>query len=133
VLDLARARLVPGGPMVVVEWARERFDEPTARWCFSRLPQVSEDDPGWLRKRHDQWRTSGLAWAEYAEAWAVEEAMHAGQDIVRELDSRFDREWLDRGPYFFPDLAGVSEADELAAIDAGEIQANRIAYVGRRR
>jgi hypothetical protein len=52
---------------------------------------------------------------------------------VRELDARFDRQWLGRGPYFFPDLAGVSEADEQAAIDAGEIQANRIAYAGRRR
>jgi hypothetical protein len=31
-----------------------------------------------------------------------------------------------------PDLAGVSDGDEQAAIDAGEIQANRIAYVGRR-
>jgi hypothetical protein len=35
--------------------------------------------------------------------------------------------------YFFPDLAGISEDEEQAAIDAGEIQANRIAYVGRRR
>jgi hypothetical protein len=38
-----------------------------------------------------------------------------------------------RSAYFFPDLAGVSGGDEQAAIDAGEIQANRIAYVGRRR
>ena len=37
------------------------------------------------------------------------------------------------GPYFFADLAGVSEVDEQAAIDAGQIQANRIQYVGRRR
>ena len=66
VLDLAGAALVPGGPMVVVEWARERFDEPTARWCFDRLPPPS-DDPGWLRKRHDQWRASGLAWDEYCQ------------------------------------------------------------------
>jgi hypothetical protein len=29
--------LVPGGVLVVVEWAWERFDEATARWCFARL------------------------------------------------------------------------------------------------
>ena len=133
VLDLAGARLMPGGRLVVVEWARERFDEPTARWCFGRLPPPSEEDPGWLQNRCDQWRASGLAWDEYCQAWAEDEGLHAGQHIVRELDSRFDRQWLARGPYFFPDLAGVSEADEQAAIDAGEIQANRIAYVGRRR
>ena len=31
------------------------------------------------------------------------------------------------------DLAGTSEADEHAAIDAGLIQANRIQYAGRPR
>lgn len=39
---------------------------------------------------------------------------------------------LDYGPYFFAELADVSQADEQAAIDAGQIQANRIGYVGRR-
>jgi hypothetical protein len=40
---------------------------------------------------------------------------------------------LTYGPYFFSGLAGIGEDEEQAAIDAGEIQANRIAYVGRRR
>ena len=47
VLNLAVASLVAGGTLVVVEWARERFDEATARWCFDRLPQPT-GDPGWL-------------------------------------------------------------------------------------
>jgi len=132
VLDLAEAALAARGPLVVVEWARERFDEATARWCFDRLPRPS-DGPGWLQQRHDQWRASGLAWDDYCRAWAEEEGLHAGRDIVRELDTRFDRQLLTDGPYFFPDLAGISEDDEQAAIDAGEIQANRIAYVGWRR
>jgi SAM-dependent methyltransferase len=38
-LDLVDAVLVPGGVAVIVEWARERFDEATARWCFDRLPR----------------------------------------------------------------------------------------------
>ena len=47
VLDLVAGALVPGGRAVIVEWARERFDEATARWCFARLPEP-DDDPGWL-------------------------------------------------------------------------------------
>jgi SAM-dependent methyltransferase len=44
-LDLVTQALVPGGRAVIVEWARERFDEATARWCFARLPGP-DDDPG---------------------------------------------------------------------------------------
>jgi SAM-dependent methyltransferase len=132
VLTLAEAALAARGTLVVVEWARERFDEATARWCFQRLP-VPLGDPGWLQQRHDDWRASGLPWDGYCRAWAEEEGLHAGQEIVRELDARFDRQLQAYGPYFFPDLADVSENEEQAAIDAGEIQANRISYVCRRR
>lgn len=131
VLNLAGTALVAGGPVLVVEWAWERFDEGTARWCFDRLAPPS-DDHGWLEHRRDEWRASGLPWDGYCRAWAEEEGLHAGRDIVRELDARFGRQLLAYGPFFFPDLAGVGEDDEQAAIDAGEIQANRIAYVGRR-
>lgn len=131
VLDLISAALVPGGSLVVIEWARERFDEATARWCFDNLPAPA-DPPGWLQQRHDEWRASGLPWPAYCEAWAEEEGLHAGQHIVRELGTRFERQAFNFGPYFFPDLAGVSEADEQAAIDAREIQANRISWVGLR-
>jgi len=132
VLNLAGAGLAAGGAVVVVEWARERFDEATARWCFDRLPPASGEHD-WLRHRHDDWQASGLPWAGYCRSWAEAEGMHAGRDIVAELDARFDRQFLGTGPYFFPGLAGVSEAQEQAAIDAGEIQPNRIAYAGRRR
>ena len=132
VLALAGAALADGGTIVVVEWARERFDDATARWCFDRLPEPSADH-NWLRHRHDEWRASGLPWESYLRNWAAGEGMHAGEDIVAELDARFDRQFLGDGPYFFTGLAGVSEADEQAAIDAGQIQAGRIAYAGRRR
>jgi SAM-dependent methyltransferase len=132
VLDRAAGALAAGGLLVVVEWARERFDDATARWCFDRLPPPS-DEHDWLRHLHDQWRASGLPWDGYCRAWAEEEGLHAGQDIVRELDARFDRQLLTYGPYFFPGLAGISEDDEQAAIGARQIQANRIAYVGRKR
>jgi SAM-dependent methyltransferase len=132
VLDLTAAAVVPGGSVVVVEWARERFDEATARWCFDHLPPPAGES-NWLRRRHDEWRASRLPWEAYCRVWAQEEGLHAGEEIVRELDARFDRQSLGYGPYFFPDLAGVSDVSEQTAIDAGEIRANRISYVGLRR
>ena len=132
VLDLVDAALVPGGLLVVVEWARERFDEATARWCFDRLPPPGTD-PGWLHRRHAEWRDSGQPWDAYCRAWAAAEGLHAGRDIVRELGIRLDTGLITYGPYFFPDLAGITDVDEQAAIDARLIQAGRIQYSGRQR
>lgn len=131
VLDLAGSVLVPGGAVVIVEWARERFDERTARWCFDRLPEAG-DDQGWLHAQREEWRDSGLAWDAYLRSWAEAEHLHSGQQIIDELGTRFGSASLAYGPYFFADLPDTSEADEQSAIDAGLIQANRIQYVGRR-
>jgi hypothetical protein len=118
-------------PMLQAAGYRERFDEATARWCFARLPGP-DGDPGWLHHRRAEWRESGQPWDAYLRSWAETEGLHAGQDILDELDARFDSQPATYGPYFFPDLAGTSEASERAAIDSGLIQANRIQYVGRR-
>jgi SAM-dependent methyltransferase len=131
VLDLVNTVLVPGGVVVMVEWARERFDEATARWCFARLPG-SEQDHNWLDHRYAEWQQSGQPWDAYLRSWADAEGMHAGQDILDELDARFDSQPVIYGPFLFSDLADTTEADEQAAIDAGLIQATRIQYVGRR-
>jgi SAM-dependent methyltransferase len=130
VLDLMAAALVPGGTVVIVEWARERFDEATARWCFARLPGP-DDDPSWLGRQYAQWRESGQAWDAYLRSWADAEGLHTGRDILDQLDTRFESGPVSYGPYFFPDLADTTEADEQAAIDGGLIQANRIWYLGR--
>ena len=131
-LDLVEAALAPGGVAVVVEWARERFDEATARWCFARLPEANGDHPGWLHHRQAEWVESGQPWDAYLRSWEQAEGLHAGQAILDELDARFDSRFATYGPLFFPDLDGISEADEQAAIDRGLIQANRIQYAGRR-
>ena len=132
VLDLAAAALVPAGVLVVVEWARERFDEATAGWCFARLPGPGEER-GWLNERYEQWQASGQRWDAYFRSWADGEGLHPGEDILRALQARFETRELSYGAYFFPDLSGTSEAGELAAIEAGQIRANRIQYHGRRR
>ena len=150
VLDQVNALLVPAGRVVIVEWAHERFDEATARWCFARLPEPSEhharlpesgehhtllptpgEDHSWLQHRRTEWRESGQPWAAYLRSWAQARGLHSGQDILAALGPRFDSEAVTYGPYFFADLVGTSEADEQAAIGAGLIQANRIQYAGR--
>jgi hypothetical protein len=42
------------------------------------------------------------------------------------LNERLRREFLEHGPYFFPDLADTTTVEEQAAIDAGVIKATRI-------
>ncbi len=134
VLDRVGLVLVPDGALVVVEWAWERFDEATARWCFGRLaPPDSAAEPGWLHRRRDEWAASGQPWDGFCRAWATQEGLHSGEEIVRGLDARFDRRRCGVGPYFFADLADTTEADEQAAIDAGQVQASGIWYTGRRR
>ena len=131
VLDRIGEVTVPGATLVVVEWAHERFDEPSARWCFDRLPMVSDDEPGWLHRHRDQWKESGLPWDAYFRGWVTEERMHPGRDIVRGLQERWETVVLDDGPYFFAELDGVTPDAEQAAIDAGLVQATGIRFVGR--
>jgi SAM-dependent methyltransferase len=129
-LDKARAMLTPDGVIVILEWAREQLDEATARWCFDRL---GTDDDGWLHERRAEWQASGEPWDACCRSWAEQEQMHTGEHVLRELNARFDRQQLDYGPYLFPYLDGVTEAEEQSAIDAGLIHATRIQYTGRPR
>jgi SAM-dependent methyltransferase len=72
VLDLIDAALGPGGTVVVIEWAREKFDEATAQWCFNRLPVPAADaEPNWLARQHDEWAASGLPWDGYIRACGI--------------------------------------------------------------
>ena len=130
VLDRAAAALAPGGVLVVVEWAYEKFDEATARWSFDRLPDSGEQ--GWLRSHRQLWLASGQSWQAYLDDWARREGLHSGPAIIQALQARFHTRLLTEAPYFFPDLYPISEADEQAAADSGEIQATGIRYVATR-
>jgi len=128
VIDQIATTLTSRGQLLVIEWAWEKFDAETAEWCFERLGPA--DDGGWLRRRRDEWIGSRQDWQSYFRSWARQEHLHSGDTLLRLLDQRFERQLLAHGPYFFPDLAGTSEADERAAIDAGHVRATRIDYVG---
>jgi tRNA-Thr(GGU) m(6)t(6)A37 methyltransferase TsaA len=127
ILDRAAAVLAPGGVLIVIEWAYEKFDEATARWCFDRLPDTAE--PGWLHSHRDQWLASRQPWHTYLDAWARRERLHSGHAIIQALQARFHTRLLTQAPYFFPDLHPTSETDEQAAAGSGEIQATGIRYV----
>jgi len=131
VIERVANTLARGGTLVVVEWAWEEFDEATARWCFQRLGPDGE--AGWLHRRRDEWLASGKPWSIYLRDWTQKEQLHAADTLLRLLDERFDREHLGHGAYFFPDLAQTSEEGERAAIEAGQIRATRVDYVGRLR
>ena len=131
VIDRITDTVKSGGVVVVVEWAWERFDEQTAKWCFARLGTDAE--AGWLQRRRDEWLASGREWSTQLRDWARREGLHRAEALVGLLDERLERRLLNDGPYFFPDLADTSEAEEQRAIDAGRIQATRIDYVGTSR
>lgn len=118
--------LARDGVFVVVEWARELFDEDTARWCFSRL---SDEDDSWLHRHRDGWAASGQPWEAYIGGWAAEEGLHSGAELEAALSRWFEPLVIERGPYFFTEQDGG--AGERAAIDAGLIRATGIRYAGR--
>lgn len=133
VLDRVREVTGPGAPIVVLEWAWERFDEVSARWCFDRLaPDGDEPEPTWLQAHRERWRSSGLSWDAYLAQWATGERLHTGRQMLAALDRRFTRVDLCPVPYFFHDLAGMTFDDEQAAIDAGTVAGSAFRYVGVR-
>ena len=126
------AALRPGGAIVVAEWAWERFDEPTARWCFARLDPPADGSPagcsgaatgGWPRARRGT-RTSRTGRAARPEPQRPHpgRARCALRAHARATTRRTSSPISPTG----------SEQDEQAAIDAGEIRATGIRYAGRR-
>lgn len=46
VLDRVASALAPRRTLIVLEWDWDRFDEPTAEWCFRRLG--TGEEPSWV-------------------------------------------------------------------------------------
>ena len=128
VIDRMITSLTSDGAIVVVEWAWEAFDEQTAAWCFERLG--SDDAESWLHRHRDRWLASDQEWPQYLREWAEREGLHSAQMLIGLLDERLARKCLAHGPYFFPDLADTTDVEEQTAIDAEEIRATRVDWVG---
>jgi SAM-dependent methyltransferase len=109
----AYSLLKPGGRIVADEFAVERMDNDTARW-FYELSSLLEaaglmpPDPG-----HDPLAASPLdRWFRDHED---ENPVHAGEDMLVALGTRFDLERVESGPYLFRYLCERLEAGERGA------------------
>jgi SAM-dependent methyltransferase len=135
-LDKISGLLRAGGTLVVVEFAWDRMDEKTVEWALSRLPSApASGRHSWLERccrgrAHDGSTEVGHLHAEdHAAWWADEEGLHSSGRIREEIGHRFTQRYFSWWPYLYPDL-DASEADELAAIEAEEINATSFCYVG---
>jgi SAM-dependent methyltransferase len=136
-LDKMAGLLHTGGTLVVVEFAWDRIDSRTAEWALARLPDASASGKhSWLerccrRRARDGGDKAGASHAEAQVAeCAGEEGLHSSGRMREEIGRRFVERSFAWWPYLYPDLDDTSEADELAAIEAGEINATSFCYVG---
>ena len=104
-LDKIAGLLVPGGSVVLDEFAWERLDGRSAR-------SVGID--------YDEWRR------EHAD-------LHTSAVMIRELDERFGRRSLSWEPYLYRESRrAVTEADERNLRENRQIQPTGFRYVGAR-
>jgi hypothetical protein len=122
----------------VVEFAWDRIDVRTVEWTLARLPAAPDSGKhSWLERccrgrTHDGGDEAGHLHAETLTAeWADEEGLHTSGRILEEIGRRFAQRSFSWWPYLYPELDDdTSEAEELAAIEAGEINATSFCYVG---
>jgi len=137
-LEKISGLLREGGTLVVVEFAWDRMDEKTVEWALAHIPSGSASGKhSWLERccrggTHGGGDEVGHLHAEaHAARWAGEEGLHRSGRIREEIGRRFGQRFFSWWPYLYPDLNDdMSEADELAAIEAGEINATSFCYVG---
>ena len=134
-LDKIAELLRAEGSLIVVEFAWDLIDVTTAEWALARLPSAHDSGKhSWLERcchgrTHDGGEAVGHLHA-HAAQWASEEGLHSSVRTLEEIGRRFVQRSFSWWPYLYPDLDDTSEADELAAIEAGEINATSFYYVG---
>jgi hypothetical protein len=123
---------IPGGTLVVVEFASDRLDEATAAWALEHLAPASED--GWLARRRNEWKAQdgddGSGFADYLCRWAASENFRSATATIDALRSQFREMRFERWPYFYPELEGVTREQEIAEIEEGRIQTTGFSFVG---
>ena len=135
-LDKIVSLLRAGGTLVVVEFAWDRIDGATAEWALARLPYASASGKrSWLERccrgrAHDGGDNGGHLHAEaHVARWADEERLHDSGQMLEEIGCRSAQRSFSWWPYLYPDLDDTSEAEEVATIEAGEINATSFCYV----
>jgi SAM-dependent methyltransferase len=111
--------LAPRGPLIVVEHAFDRLDEPTARWYLERRRAKGPHAP----------RSPQACLAE----WEADHAdLHGYAAMRRELDLRFTERWFAWTPSLYLELGQALKEEERTLIEAGSIKATGFQYVGER-
>ena len=128
--------VVPGAIFVVVEMASDRFDEATAAWALKHL--IPGNEHGWLVHRRDEWKEQDggkdeSGFAEYMRSWVASKKFHSAATMLEVCRSYFDEMHLEAWPYLYPELEGVTREQEIAEIEAGQIQAMGFTWVGSAR
>jgi SAM-dependent methyltransferase len=128
--------LAPAGSLVAVEFAWDRIDDATAQWALDRLPAQLEED-NWLQKRcmelRERFRSGRRLNAHsHFQRWATEEGLHPSSEMLEELRRRFSERFFSWDPYLYPELEGVTQEEERAAIETGAIQPMGFRFVGER-
>jgi SAM-dependent methyltransferase len=116
-LSMLRRLLVPGGRLIAVENACDRFDPPTARWYLEQRRATDPDAPSSVRACLAEWE------ADHA-------GLHGFAAMRRELDRRFTESFFAWTPNLYSELGQALEQEERTLIEAGAIQATGFVYVG---
>ena len=118
-LSKLRGLLAPGGRLIVIEHAWERFAGPTASWYLERRRARDPDAPKSLEACLAEWN------ADHA-------GLHDSAAMRREIDRRFSERLFRWTPYLHGELGEAFEQEERTLIEAGAIQATGFVYVGER-
>lgn len=116
-LSKVQSLLVPGGRLIVVEQAWDRFDAPTARWYLEQRLAMDPGAPSSLQTCLAEWE------ADHAD-------LHTFAAMLRELDRHFAERFFAWTPNLYAELGHGLEPEERRLIEAGSIQATGFVYVG---
>ena len=121
-VDKLAGMLEPGGPLLLDEFARERFVGETASWHHGRR---RDRDPEGMPADFDV----------FIERWhADHDDVHPFEEVRAALATRFSELLFERAPYLYDYHLGDSlEPLERGLIEAGTIEPIGIRYVGQSR
>jgi SAM-dependent methyltransferase len=119
-LPKLRNLLVPGGLLIVVEHAWDRFDEATAGWYLEKRRAVDPSAPKSVQACLSEWEDDHAG-------------LHGSATLRRGLERCFAERFFAWSPYLYGELGEAVEDEERLLIEAGQIQATGFFYVGEPR
>lgn len=124
-LERTAGLLVPGGLLLVEEFAWDRLDEPTLEWLWGQQRAIAAAGGGHAPASPDELRAE----------WEADRLGLHGYDALRgALDERFEEVAFEWTPYLHRLLGGVASVVlEQALVDAGAIRPLGFHYAGRPR